>query len=63
MAERDESFDTGSDGRTELRVHGVSGTSADTILAHPLLKRVAGDGRAGFFRRWNLSPHASVSGR
>jgi len=52
MAERDESFDTGSDGRTELRVHGVSGTSAETILAHPLLKRVAGDGRAGFFRRW-----------
>ena len=52
MAERDESLDTGSDGRTELRVHGVSGTSAETILAHPLLKRVAGDGRAGFFRRW-----------
>jgi hypothetical protein len=51
-SERDDSIDTGSDGRTELRVHGVSGTSAETILAHPLLKRVAGNGRAGFFRRW-----------
>jgi hypothetical protein len=52
LAERDESLDTGSAGRTELRVHGVSGTSAETILAHPLLKRVAGDRRAGFYRRW-----------
>ncbi len=52
MAERDESLDTGSDGRTELRVHGVSGTPPQTILDHPLLKPVAGDRRAGFFRRW-----------
>lgn len=52
MAEQDESLDTGSDGRTELRVHGVSGTNAETILDHPLLKRVAGDDHAGMFRRW-----------
>jgi hypothetical protein len=51
-SERDDSLDTGADGRTEVRVHGVSGTSAETILAHSLLKRVAGDARAGFFRRW-----------
>jgi hypothetical protein len=52
MAEPNESVDRGVDGRTELRVHGVSGTTPETILAHPLLKRVAGDNRAGFYRRW-----------
>ncbi|MGH8824019.1 MAG: hypothetical protein ACRDVN_06025 [Jiangellaceae bacterium] len=52
MSDRDDSLDTGTDRRTELRVHGVSGTSAEAILAHPLLKRVAGDARAGFYRRW-----------
>jgi hypothetical protein len=52
MAEQDESLDRGLDGKTELRVHGVSGTTAETILAFPNLKRVAGDERAGFYRRW-----------
>lgn len=47
-----ESLDTGLAGRTELRVHGVSGTPPETVLAHPLLKRVAGDDKAGFYRRW-----------
>lgn len=48
----DESIDTGTGGRTELRVHGVSGTSPEAVLGHPLLRRVAGDARAGFYRRW-----------
>ncbi|MBD0293076.1 MAG: hypothetical protein ICV70_05835 [Jiangellaceae bacterium] len=50
----DQTVDKSLDGRTELRVHGVSGTPPGTILGHPdpLLKRIAGDARAGFFRRW-----------
>ena len=52
MTEQDESLDTGLDGRTELRVHGVSGTTPQTILGFPNLRRVAGDERAGFYRRW-----------
>ena len=52
MAEQDESLDRGLEGRTELRVHGVSGTTPQTILAFPNLKQVAGDERAGFYRRW-----------
>src|SRR4051812_10597201 len=35
---------------TELRVHGVSGTPAESMLDRPLLGRVAGDGNAGFYR-------------
>ena len=35
---------------TELRVHGVSGTPAESMLDRPLLSRVAGDGNAGFYR-------------
>lgn len=35
---------------TELRVHGVSGASAESILDRPLLHRVAGDREAGFHR-------------
>ena len=35
---------------TELRVHGVSGTPAEEMLDRPLLRRVAGDREAGFFR-------------
>jgi hypothetical protein len=38
---------------TELRIHGVSGSDAPTILEHPQALQVAGDGMAGFFRRWN----------
>ncbi|AEB43696.1 hypothetical protein [Micromonospora maris] len=34
----------------ELRVHGVSGTSAETLLDHPVVIRVAGDDNAGFYR-------------
>ncbi|PSK67603.1 hypothetical protein B0E53_00413 [Micromonospora sp. MH33] len=34
----------------ELRVHGVSGASAETILDHPIVVRVAGDRNAGFYR-------------
>ena len=41
-------------GLTQLRVHGVSGTPAAAMLAHPpdLLERECGDRRAGFYRRW-----------
>ncbi|MFG1657815.1 hypothetical protein ACGFIY_14925 [Micromonospora chersina] len=34
----------------ELRVHGVYGASAETILDHPIVVRVAGDQHAGFYR-------------
>ncbi|MBY8870294.1 hypothetical protein K7640_00365 [Micromonospora sp. PLK6-60] len=34
----------------ELRVHGVSGTSAEALLDHPVVSRVAGDDHAGFYR-------------
>ena len=39
-------------GRTELRIHGVSGTPPDDMLGHPHPKLVAGDRVAGFYRRW-----------
>src|SRR6266540_1616725 len=39
-------------GRTELRIHGVSGTPPDDMLGHPHPRLVAGDGVAGFYRRW-----------
>ncbi len=35
---------------TELRVHGVSGTPAESLLNRPLIEQVAGDADAGFFR-------------
>lgn len=35
---------------TELRVHGVSGSPAEEMLDRPLIRQVAGDGDAGFFR-------------
>lgn len=34
----------------ELRVHGVSGASAETVVDHPVVVRVAGDRHAGFYR-------------
>ncbi len=34
----------------ELRVHGVSGTPPESLLAHPHVKQVAGDGYSRFFR-------------
>ena len=47
-------LDTTVHGLTELRVHGVSGTPPEQMLAHPaeLIKRVAGASKAGFWRRW-----------
>ncbi|MFI9202219.1 hypothetical protein [Streptomyces sp. NPDC053048] len=36
---------------TELRVHGVSGTPPEASLGHPRVTLVAGDARAGFYRR------------
>jgi len=35
---------------TELRVHGVSGTPPEHVLDRPLLRKVAGDHEAGFYR-------------
>ena len=35
---------------TELRIHGVSGTPPEEILLRPHVRRVAGDGAAGFSR-------------
>ena len=55
----DESIDLGSSGTTELRVHGVSGTPPEQSLHHPLLQQVAGDRRAGFFRRWYPGGHSA----
>ena len=43
---------SGADGTTELRVHGVSGTPPEEMLDHPNVVQVAGDGTAGFYRRW-----------
>src|SRR5690349_25081475 len=37
---------------TELRIHGVSGSNGPTMLEHPQALQVAGDGVAGFLRRW-----------
>lgn len=37
-------------GIVELRVHGVSGMSADSIIDRPAVVRVAGDQNAGFYR-------------
>lgn len=34
----------------ELRVHGVSGTPPESLLAHPHVKQIAGDGYSRFFR-------------
>ncbi|HZD67561.1 MAG TPA: hypothetical protein VFA45_01160 [Actinomycetes bacterium] len=44
--------DSSFGGRTELRIHGVSGTPPETMLCHPHPKWVGGDGVAGFYRRW-----------
>lgn len=59
MDHTDDGLDTGLDGHTELRVHGVSGTEPDELLGHPLLKRVAGDERSGFYRRWYPGGHSA----
>ncbi|MFG3580063.1 hypothetical protein [Micromonospora chersina] len=42
---------TAAEGETvELRVHGVSGGTAEKILDHPIVDLVAGDRHAGFYR-------------
>ena len=38
---------------TELRIGGISGSGAPTLLQHPLALQVAGDDTAGFSRRWS----------
>jgi hypothetical protein len=49
----------GRGGWTELRVHGVSGTPPESSLDHPRVVRVAGDVRAGCYRRqWEAGPTA-----
>jgi hypothetical protein len=45
-------LDVSNGGRTELRIHGVSGTPPEAILDHPHPRQVAGDGLSGFHRRW-----------
>ena len=37
---------------TELRVHGVSGSTGPVMLEHPDALQVAGDSTTMFYRRW-----------
>jgi hypothetical protein len=39
-------------GFTELRVHGVSGSTGPVMLEHPAALQVAGDNTTMFYRRW-----------
>src|SRR5580693_4954712 len=39
-------------GFTELRVHGVSGSTGPVMLEHPAALQVAGDTTTMFYRRW-----------
>jgi hypothetical protein len=39
-------------GFTELRVHGVSGSTGPVMLEHPAALQVAGDSTTMFYRRW-----------
>src|ERR1700681_251788 len=58
--------DLGCDGRTELRIHGVGGTSPQELLDHAHPVQVAGDPTSGFFRRWDpdaLGPEHATNGR
>ena len=47
---------------TELRIHGVAGSTGPIVLEHPNVLQVAGDSVTGFYRRWNAdgSGRASV---
>ncbi len=38
---------------TELRIHGVAGSTGPIMLEHPTVLQVAGDSVTGFYRRWN----------
>lgn len=40
----------------ELRIHGVAGTPPEAMLRHPVVVRVAGDRRSGFYRRTLPTP-------
>jgi hypothetical protein len=42
-----------ADSPTELRIHGVSGSSGPVMLEHPDSLQVGGDAKAGFYRRWS----------
>jgi len=46
---------------TELRIHGVSGSSGPTMLEHPVSVQVAGDETAGFYRRWTPAQPGGAS--
>lgn len=45
-------LDLSKGGRTELRIHGVSGTPPENMLDYPHPRQVAGDAVSGFYRRW-----------
>jgi hypothetical protein len=52
-----------SGGWTELRVHGVSGTTPEALLEHPHTARVDGRKEAGFHRRsWEAPASAQANG-
>jgi hypothetical protein len=58
--------DTAPDARfewpgTELRIHGVSGSNGPTMLEHPTVLQVAGDGVTQFYRRWTPARQGGVS--
>jgi hypothetical protein len=38
---------------TELRIHGVAGSTGPEMLEHPQALQVAGDSVTGFYRRWS----------
>jgi len=40
----------------ELRIHGVAATPPEAMLRHPVVVRVAGDKRSGFYRRTLATP-------
>jgi len=45
-----ETFDRDYRGVVEIRIHGVSGTPPNELLNRPIVRRVAGDQSAGFYR-------------
>jgi hypothetical protein len=58
--------DTAPDARfewpgTELRIHGVSGSNGPTMLEHPTVLQVAGDGVTQFYRRWSPTGQGGTS--
>lgn len=46
---------------TELRIHGVSGSNGPTMLEHPVVLQVAGDGVTQFYRRWTPAGQGGTS--